>query len=201
MRRSPSPALPALVEQLLVDVVADGFALYCCGPKAAPHALVACYEWDHCVDLLTIHDFDRVSTARVPAQARMDICCSPGRGLGLRGFAPAGTAGLAGPRASGASRCPHRRVSRASELARSRAQQRPMTIQLPSPGKAGMRAARLATAMPGFRPEQQRPIGRIPRIMGGIGGRDVSALGLPNSTAELFDQPRTALRLSSGTRE
>ncbi|MGH3936180.1 MAG: hypothetical protein ACRDS1_14585 [Pseudonocardiaceae bacterium] len=44
--------LPAVVEELLVDVVADGFALYCCGPKDAPNALVACYEWDHaCVDL------------------------------------------------------------------------------------------------------------------------------------------------------
>ncbi len=36
MRRPPSPALPAVVEQLLVDVVADGFTVYCCGPKTAP---------------------------------------------------------------------------------------------------------------------------------------------------------------------
>ncbi len=62
--------LPPGVEQLLVDVAADGFTLYCCGPKAAPNALVACYQWDHCVDLLTIRDFDRVTTARVPAQGR-----------------------------------------------------------------------------------------------------------------------------------
>lgn len=28
--------LPAEVEQLLVEVVTDGFVVYCCGPKAAP---------------------------------------------------------------------------------------------------------------------------------------------------------------------
>lgn len=37
-------SLPVMVEQLLVKVVADGFTVYCCGPKAAPHALVAAYE-------------------------------------------------------------------------------------------------------------------------------------------------------------
>jgi len=49
-------------------VAADGFTLYCCAPKTAPNALVACYEWDQyaCVDLMTIRDFDRVTTARVP---------------------------------------------------------------------------------------------------------------------------------------
>jgi hypothetical protein len=62
-----------VVEALLVDVVADGFMLYCCGPKAAPNALVACYEWDHYVDLLTIRDFDRIVTARVPKRGSVDI--------------------------------------------------------------------------------------------------------------------------------
>jgi hypothetical protein len=61
------------VEQLLVEVVADGFTMYCCGPKAAPHALVAAYEWDNYVDLLTIGDFNRVTTARVPTRDTVDI--------------------------------------------------------------------------------------------------------------------------------
>jgi hypothetical protein len=52
-----------VVEGLLLDVVADGFGLYCCGDLAAPHALVAAYEWEHCVDLLTIQDFDKVTVA------------------------------------------------------------------------------------------------------------------------------------------
>ncbi len=59
-------ALPAGVEELLVNVVTDGFALYRCGPKEAPRALVACYPWEHYVDLLTVGDFARVVTARVP---------------------------------------------------------------------------------------------------------------------------------------
>jgi hypothetical protein len=81
MRRPRSPgtdcggqaSLPAGVEELLVDVVADGFVLYCCGPKTAPNAVIASYEWEHYVDLLTIRDFDRVTTARVPTRGGVDI--------------------------------------------------------------------------------------------------------------------------------
>jgi hypothetical protein len=65
--------LPTVVEELLVDVATDGFTLYCCGPKTAPNALVAAYEWEQYVDLLTIRDFDRVTTARVPTHGRVDI--------------------------------------------------------------------------------------------------------------------------------
>ncbi|MGH3901926.1 MAG: hypothetical protein ACRDTA_27465 [Pseudonocardiaceae bacterium] len=54
-------------------MVADGFTLYCGGPTAAPNALVSSYEWDHYVDLLTIRDFDRVTTARVPTREAVDI--------------------------------------------------------------------------------------------------------------------------------
>ena len=81
MRRSPSAgprssrreSLPPEVEELLIDVAADGFSLYCCGPRHAPHALLACYEWDHYVDLLTIADFDRVIATRVPKRNTLDI--------------------------------------------------------------------------------------------------------------------------------
>ncbi|MGH3918547.1 MAG: hypothetical protein ACRDSG_05840 [Pseudonocardiaceae bacterium] len=66
-------SLPPVVEGLLVDVVADGFVVYCCGPKTAPNALVACYEWERYVDLVTIRDFDRITTARVPARDKLDI--------------------------------------------------------------------------------------------------------------------------------
>src|SRR5262245_22001584 len=44
-RGRSAAGLPAVVEELLADVVADGFSVYCCGPKTAPHALVASYEW------------------------------------------------------------------------------------------------------------------------------------------------------------
>ena len=46
--------LPAEVERLLCEVVADGFVVYCCGPRAAPFALVAAYQWEDYVDLVTI---------------------------------------------------------------------------------------------------------------------------------------------------
>lgn len=37
--------LPAVVEELLADVITEGFQMYCCGPKTAANALVACYEY------------------------------------------------------------------------------------------------------------------------------------------------------------
>ena len=36
-----------------IACVADGFVVYCCGPKAAPFALVAAYQWADYVDLVT----------------------------------------------------------------------------------------------------------------------------------------------------
>jgi hypothetical protein len=61
------------VEELLVKVATDGFTAYRCGPKHAPYALLACYPWAHYVDLLTIQDFDRMITARVPKRDPLDI--------------------------------------------------------------------------------------------------------------------------------
>ncbi|MGH3777955.1 MAG: hypothetical protein ACRDRR_19850 [Pseudonocardiaceae bacterium] len=147
--------LPAVVEELLVDVVADGFTVYCCGPKDTPNALVACYEWDRyaCVDLLTIRDFDRVTTARVPKRGTVDI------------FAPEVVVwAYEGP--------PQRALRALLELVHPahpdapiadypapaglhipRCRQRPMTIRPPAPGRARVRAQRLATAMtPAGRP-------------------------------------------------
>jgi hypothetical protein len=132
---------------LLVEVVADGFTLYCCGPKTAPNALVACYEWKHEVDLLTVRNFDWVTTARVLKRGRVDIFApevvvwtyegSPQYALQalLRLVHPAHPdAPAAGYPAPASLQVP-------------RSQQRPMTIQPPAPGRARVRATRLATAM------------------------------------------------------
>jgi hypothetical protein len=43
----------------------------CCLDGRVPE--IACYEWDHCVDLVTIRNVNRVTTARVPARGRVDI--------------------------------------------------------------------------------------------------------------------------------
>jgi hypothetical protein len=64
---------PPEVERLLLDVVADGFVVYCCGPRDAPLALAASYEWEHFVDLVTIRRFDRVTAARIPKRGRVDV--------------------------------------------------------------------------------------------------------------------------------
>ncbi|MGH3697608.1 MAG: hypothetical protein ACRDRX_27125 [Pseudonocardiaceae bacterium] len=139
--------LPAAVEELLVEVNGDGFTLYCCGPKTAPNALLAGYEWEQYVDLLTIRDFDRVITARVPRRGTVDI------------FAPAVVVWAYEGPPQPALRAlldlvhPHHpdaptiTYPAPARLHVPRAQQRPMAIQLPSPGRAGVRAARLATAI------------------------------------------------------
>ena len=51
---------------MLLDVVTDGFVLYCCGPRAAPNALAASYEWNGWLDLVTIRDFERGHRCSVP---------------------------------------------------------------------------------------------------------------------------------------
>ena len=139
--------LPAVVEELLVDVAADGFTLYCCGPKTAPNALVASYEWDLYVDLLTIRDFARVTTARVPTHGRVDIFApevvvwayeGPPRQT-LRALLD-----LVHPAHPDAPTAAYQAPAR---LQVPRALQRPMTIRRPSPSQTRVREARLTTAM------------------------------------------------------
>ena len=148
IRRAMSPAgLPLDVERLLVDVVADGFVVYCCGPKAAPNALVASYKWNRCVDLLTIRDFDRVTVARVPAPTRVDIFAPEAVIWSYEGTPQLALRALldlvhpAHPDALTAE-------SPAPPSLRSpRALQRPMTILLPSSTRAGVRSTRLAVGL------------------------------------------------------
>lgn len=140
--------LSAVVEELIVDVVADGFALYCCGPKTAPNALVACYEWAGSVDLLTVRDFDRVITARVPKHGRRVDIFDPGIVVwayeGPPQHAVRALLHLVHPTHPDA---PTADYPAPASLRVPRVQQRPMTIQLPPPSRAGVRAARLAAAM------------------------------------------------------
>jgi hypothetical protein len=141
--------LPAGVEELLVEIVADGFAVYCCGPKTAPTALVACYQWDHYVDLLTIRDFDRVTTARVATQGRRVDLFAPEVVVwayqGPPQQALRALLNLLHP--AHPAHAPAAGYPAPASLHIPRAQQRPMTIHLPSPHRAAVRAARLATAM------------------------------------------------------
>jgi hypothetical protein len=105
--------LSSEVERLLGDVVADGFALYCCGPRATPWALVASYQWEDYLDLLTIRRFDRITTARIPARSDRRVR-TEGRGVGLRRTTTAGVAGITQPAPPDPSSGPHQCLPRAS---------------------------------------------------------------------------------------
>jgi hypothetical protein len=141
--------LPTMVEELLVDVVADGFVLYCCGAKTAPNALVACYDWGHyaCVDLLTVQDFDRVITARVPTRRAVDIFAPEVVVWAYEGPPQQALPALLELVHPAHPVAPTVEYPAPAGLHIPRVRQRPMTIQLPLPGRTGVRAARLAPAV------------------------------------------------------
>ncbi|MGH3843110.1 MAG: hypothetical protein ACRDS0_16950 [Pseudonocardiaceae bacterium] len=156
--------LPAGVEGLLVDVVADGFVLYCCGGRASPTALVAAYGWEGYVDLITMRSFDRITTARIPIPhgGQVDVFTpevvvwayeGPPQ-LALRAMLE-----LVHPAHPDA---PITSYPAPPGLHVPRAQQRPMTIQPPSPLRAKARAARLGAdaPTPGGQPATNQPMMR-----------------------------------------
>jgi hypothetical protein len=159
MRRLPSAVphhggqvgLPAVVEELLVDVAIDGFTLYCCGPKSVPNALLAAYEWKQYVDLLTIRDFDRVTTARVPKRDRMDIFAPEVVVWSYEGLPQRALRALLDLVHPAHANAPTAEHPAPAGLHVPRAQQRPMTIRPPLPSQARVRADRLAAAMSGDR--------------------------------------------------
>jgi len=139
--------LAPVVEELLAEVVTDGFTVYCCGPRMAPNVLLACYEWDSFVDLLTVRDFDRVTTARVPKWDRLDIFAPEIVVWAYEGppqHAVRALLDLVHPAHRDA---PTVGYPAPAALHIPRTRQRPMTIRPPLPGRARVRAERLATAM------------------------------------------------------
>ncbi|MGH3692796.1 MAG: hypothetical protein ACRDRX_02125 [Pseudonocardiaceae bacterium] len=152
--RSSQECLPPEIEQLLVDMVADGFAVHCCGPKVAPVALVAAYRWEDFVDLATIRCFDRVTTARIPApqRRRIDVFAPEAVVWAYEGppqRALRALLDLVHPQHPDAPAIPY---PAPPALHIPRAAQRPMTIRLASPNDARTRAVRLAATMAGCGP-------------------------------------------------
>ena len=137
--------LPPVVEGLLLDVVADGFVLYCCGDRAAPNALVASYEWDHCVDLVTIRDFARIIFARVPRKGRVDIFAPEVVVWAYEGPPQQALRALLNLVHPAHPDAPTTEYPAPPSLHIPRTQQRPMTIRPPSPERAKVRSVRLAT--------------------------------------------------------
>jgi hypothetical protein len=143
--------LPTFVEELLVDVATDGFTLYCCGPKLAPNALVAAYEWEQYIDLLTIRDFNRVTTARVSKRDAVDIFAPEVVVWAYEGPPQQALRALLDLVHPAHPDAPIAEYPSPARLHVARTQQRPMTIRPPSPSQARVRADRLATAMHGDR--------------------------------------------------
>ena len=135
--------LPPEIERLLLDVLADGFTVYCCGPRIAPAALAASYEWPNCVDHLTIRSWDRAVAARIPRLGTVNVfepelvvwsyegCAEPTMRALLNLVHPEHPVAPAAPYPA----------PRSLQLPRH--EQRPMTIRLPSANQARTRAARL----------------------------------------------------------
>lgn len=139
--------LPVAVEYLLADVARDGFTLCCCGPRAAPYALVACYEWDQYVDLVTIQDFDRVTTARVPRHAQLDIFAPAVVVWAYEGPPQQALRALLDLVHPAHPDAPTATYPAPASLHVPRNQRLPTMVRPPSPHQAGVREARLTAAM------------------------------------------------------
>jgi len=108
--------------------------------------LVASYEWEHCIDLVTIQDFDRITTARVPKHAT-DIFAPEVVIWAYQGPPQQALRALLNLVHPAHPDAPTAEYPAPPSLHIPRTQQRPMMIRLPPPGRAGARAARLATEM------------------------------------------------------
>lgn len=132
-----------------MDVVTDGFVLYCCGGQANPTALVASYEWEIYVDLITIRSFERVTAARVPIPhgGQVDVFAPEVVVWAYEGppqLALGAMLKLVHPAHLDAPGTTHP-APRSLHITRS--EQRPLTIRPPSPIQVGARATRLAARM------------------------------------------------------
>jgi hypothetical protein len=151
MNRSQPPAsrcggqegLAPEVEGLLGEVVADGFVVYCCGPRTAPNALVASYEWDGYLDVLTIRDFDRVTAARVPTRGGVDVFAPEVVVWAYEGPPQQVLRALLDLVHPVHPDAPTAEFPAPPSLSIPHAQQRPMVIRFPSSGRVAARATRL----------------------------------------------------------
>jgi len=135
--------LPPVVEQLLLDVVADGFTVYCCGPRTAPTALAASYDWGNCVDQLVMRSCDRVAAARMPKLGRVDVFAPEVVVWAYEGSAECTMRALLNLVHPQHPDAPTDIYPAPRSLHIPRHHQRPMSIQLPSVTRAGARGARL----------------------------------------------------------
>lgn len=163
MTSAPTPSrtgsqtdLPPEVEQLLLGLIDDGFTLYCCRGRDDPTALVASYQWERYLDLVTIRGFDRVTSARVPKHGDVDVFAPETVVWAYQGrveWALRTLLNLVHPDHPDAPTACYR-APRSLHVPRH--EQWPLIIQPPSVSRAGARATRLATAMTNTPPSGTR---------------------------------------------
>lgn len=141
--------LSAEVKRLLREVAADGFAVYCCGSRQAPCALVASYQWENYVDLVTIRSFERVTAARVPAahRSRVDVFAPDVVVWAYEGSPQCALPALLDLLHPEHPDAPRSVYPAPPSLRIPREEQRPMTVRFPPPGRVQVRARRLESAM------------------------------------------------------
>lgn len=137
----------AAVDELLGEVVHDGFTFYLCGHRLTPAALVACYHWDSYVDLLTITGPNQVVAARAINDQTFDV------------FHPGAVVWAYGTDAEPTIRAlltlthpdhpdhPTRPFAPPRLMTVPAARQRPLTVKAPEPWKAGNRTRRLEATL------------------------------------------------------
>jgi hypothetical protein len=134
--------LPPEIERLLLDVVADGFTVYCCGPRTAPTALAASYEWPNCIDHLTIRSWDQAAAARIPKLGEVDVFAPEVVVWSYEGGAEPTLRALLNLVHPQHPQAPATLYPAPRSLRLPRYEQRPMTIRLPPASRARARAAR-----------------------------------------------------------
>jgi hypothetical protein len=132
-----------LIEDLFRAVVNDGFTVYCCGLKDDPTALIAFYEWDDYVDVVTVPQEGPAAAARLARP--VDVLDPPPAAVWTWEGDPEpaiwALLRLAHPDRFDA---PAEAVPTPAALRVPRELQRPMSIRMPPAGKAGVRADRLS---------------------------------------------------------
>lgn len=134
-----------LVSALFQALVNDGFTAYCCGPKGDPTAVIAFYEWDYHVDVITVPQKGPAAAARLakPAEVLDPPPTAVWTWVGNPEPAIWALLRLAYPDHPDA---PAEVVPTPAALRVPQELQRPMSIRLPPAGKAGVRANRLRQA-------------------------------------------------------
>lgn len=135
------------VENMLHQLVGDGFAFHICGRLCDPVAVVASYPWQHHVDLLTITGANRVTAARAVREPGFDVF-APGPVVWAYGNEAEPTLRALldlkhpdHPEHPVATTTPPRLMTVPAHL------QRPLTFKPPASWKAGNRARRLTAAL------------------------------------------------------